>query len=71
MRVAGIILVVAGLVALLMGGFSFTRRREVARVGPLSASVRERQSFPMSRVAGGVMLVAGIALVVAGGRRRA
>ena len=70
MRVVGIVLVVAGLIALLAGGFSFTRRREVARVGPISASVRERQTFPMSRVAGGAMLLAGIGLIAAAGRRR-
>jgi hypothetical protein len=70
-RVLGVVLVVAGLIALLAGGFSFTRRREVARVGPISASVREKETFPISRVAGVLLLAAGIGLVVVGSRKRA
>ena len=71
MRVLGVVLVVAGLIALLAGGFSFTRRREVARVGPITASVKETQSYPAARWAGGALLLVGIGLVVAGGRKRA
>ena len=71
MRVLGLVLVVAGLIALLAGGFSFTRRREVARVGPISATVQEKQSYPVARWAGIALLVAGVGLVRAGGRKRA
>jgi hypothetical protein len=70
-RVLGVVVVVAGLIALLAGGFSFTHRREVARVGPISATVAEKESFPVSRVAGVVLLLAGFGLVVAGSRKRA
>jgi hypothetical protein len=70
-RVLGVVLVVAGLIALLAGGFSFTRRREVVRMGPISASVKETQRYPVARWAGGAMLLLGIGLVVAGGRKRA
>jgi hypothetical protein len=70
MRVLGIVLIVAGLVALLAGGINFTRRREVARIGPVSASVRESERFPVLRLAGGAMLLAGAALLVVGTRRR-
>ena len=70
MRIVGIVLVVAGLIALLAGGFSFTRRREVARVGPISASVKEKQTYPVARWAGGAMLLAGVGLIVVAGRHR-
>ena len=66
------VLVVAGIVALLAGGFSFTRRREVVHVGPISASVKETQTYPVARWAGGALILLGVGLVaVGGGRRRA
>jgi hypothetical protein len=70
-RVLGVVLVVAGLIALLAGGFSFTRRREVARVGPISATVKEKQTYPVARWAGVALILAGVGLVAVGGRKRA
>ncbi|HEX8850526.1 MAG TPA: hypothetical protein VF761_13425 [Gemmatimonadaceae bacterium] len=70
MRVLGIVLVVLGVIGLVWGGITYTRRRDTVSVGPISATVQQRETFPISPVAGGVALVAGIALLVAGGRRR-
>ena len=71
MRIAGIILVVLGVIGLLYGGITYTRSKKTVSVGPLSATVQERETFPISPVLGGIALVAGIGLVFAGGRRRA
>ena len=70
MRLAGIILIVIGIIGLVWGGITYTRRRDTVSVGPISATVQQRETFPISPVAGGIALVAGIALLVAGGRRR-
>lgn len=70
MRILGIILIVLGIIGLVWGGITYTRRRDTVSVGPISATVQQRETFPISPVAGGVALVAGIALLVAGGRRR-
>ena len=70
MRILAILLIAAGLIALVVGSVGYTRRREVARVGPISASVREHQTLTIPRVVGGVVLLAGIGLLVASGRRR-
>jgi UDP-N-acetylmuramyl pentapeptide phosphotransferase/UDP-N-acetylglucosamine-1-phosphate transferase len=64
--VAGIALVVIGLF-LLLGG-SFTSRREVLRVGDVSVSAEEKR--PVQPWVGGLAVVAGIALVATGARRR-
>ena len=71
MRILGFVLVVAGLIALVAGGFRFTRKREVVHMGPVSASVRETQSYPMARWAGGALLLVGLGLVIASNRKRA
>lgn len=70
MRVLGIVLIVLGIIGLVWGGITYTRRRDTVSVGPISATVQQRETFPISPVAGGIALVAGIALLVAGGRRR-
>lgn len=66
----GILLIILGAVALAFEGISYTKRRETVRVGPIGATIEEKETIPMSPVLGGVALVAGIALVVAGRRGR-
>jgi hypothetical protein len=71
MRLVGIILIVLGLIGVIWGGVTWTRRRDTVSVGPISATVQQKQTFPISPVAGGIALVVGIAMVAASGRRRA
>lgn len=71
MRLLGIILIVVGIVGLVWGGITYTKRKDTVSVGPISATVKQKETFPISPVAGGVALVIGIGLLVAGGRRRA
>jgi hypothetical protein len=61
----GLILVVLGLVGVAYGGISYTRRREVAHVGPLQVTAREERTIPISPIVGGVAILAGVALIVA------
>jgi hypothetical protein len=70
MRIAGIILIVLGIIGLVYGGITYTRRRDTVSIGPLSATVQQRETLPISPVAGAIVLVAGIGLLLAGGRRR-
>lgn len=70
MRILGIILIVLGALGLLYGGFSYTRRRDSVRLGPVSATVEQRESVPIPPILGGITLVAGIVLLVVGRRRR-
>lgn len=71
MRIAGIILIILGVVGLVYGGITYTRRRDTVSFGPITATVNQRETFPISPVAGAVALAAGIGLLIAGGRRRA
>jgi uncharacterized membrane protein len=63
----GIILIALG-AYLILEGVSFTSQRSVLRVGDVEASLEEKQ--PVPGWVGGVVVVAGLALVVAGGRRK-
>jgi hypothetical protein len=70
MRIAGIILIIVGAIGVIYGGITYTRRRDTVSIGPLSATVSERKTLPISPVVSGVALIAGIGLLVASGRRR-
>ena len=47
-KIVGILLIVAGLLGLAVGGFSFTRETHQARLGPLECLIKEKQTpnFP-------------------------
>ncbi|MGQ0714393.1 MAG: DUF3185 domain-containing protein [Gemmatimonadaceae bacterium] len=66
----GLLLIIFGAVALIFEGISWTKERESIQVGPIGATVEQRETIPLSPVLGGVALVAGVALVVAGRRGR-
>jgi hypothetical protein len=71
MRIAGIILIILGIIGLAYGGITYTRRRNTVSLGPISATVTQRETLPISPIAGAIALVAGIGLLMAGSRRRA
>jgi TRAP-type C4-dicarboxylate transport system permease small subunit len=65
-RIAALALIVAGVLALAYGGFSYTRQTHQAKLGPLELSVKETETvnIPLwvglgAIVIGGVLLVAG------------
>lgn len=69
MRIAGIILIVLGALGLLYGGFSYTKRRDTVRLGPMSATIEQRESVPVPPILGGIAVIAGIALLLVGRKR--
>ena len=70
MRIIGVILIVIGVIALVFGGITYTRREKVLDIGPLQASTERQKTIPLSPVLGGLALVGGVALMIAGSRRR-
>jgi hypothetical protein len=70
MRAIGVILIILGVIGFAIGGISFTRREKVADLGPIDVTRTERSRIPITPIAAGVAVVAGIALVFAGRGRR-
>jgi len=62
-RTLGAILIMLGIVALVWGGISYTKREKVIDVGPIEASVDERKHIPFPPVVGVVAVLAGVILV--------
>lgn len=71
MRITGIILIILGIIGLVVGGITYTRRRDTVSIGPITATVNQRETLPIPPVVGAIALVAGIGLLIASGRRRA
>jgi hypothetical protein len=69
MRIAGIVLMVFGVLALIYGGINYNKDRTVLKVGSMSVTATEHKSIPVPAVAGAAVLVAGAAILVVGRRR--
>ena len=68
-KLVGIVLIVAGVLALLYGGFSFTKETHDLKLGPIELSVKEKQSVNVPVWAGVGAIVIGAALLVLGGKK--
>jgi len=68
-KTIGIVLVILGILALIYGGISYNRNRTVVQVGSMSVTATEHKSLAVPAVAGAIVLVGGVALLVAGNRR--
>jgi hypothetical protein len=70
-KIAGIVLVVAGILGLVYGSFSYTRETHDAKLGPIELSVTERKTVNVPVWAGvGAIAIGGVILLV-GGKTRA
>jgi len=66
-RMFAIGLLVAGALALLYGGFSYTKDTTAVKIGPLELSVKEKKTVNIPIWAGaGAMLLGGLLLVLGG-----
>jgi uncharacterized membrane protein YidH (DUF202 family) len=70
MKLIGILLIVFGVVALAVGGISYTRHEKVLDIGPVTATAERHETIPLSPIVGIAAVAGGIALVVVGARSR-
>ena len=64
MKIFGVALIVLGLIGLLYGGFTWTRKDKVIDAGPIEVTAEKHERLPVPPIIGGVLLIAGIVLVV-------
>jgi hypothetical protein len=69
LMVAGIILIVVGIVSLSYNRITYTTKDTIAEIGPLQATAEREKSIALPPVLGGLMLVAGIGLVALGAKK--
>jgi hypothetical protein len=69
MRIVAIVLIVFGAISLAYGGITYTTREKVLDIGPIEATAEREKTVPLPPILGGVALVAGIGLLMMGGKK--
>jgi len=69
LRITALALLVAGVLALVYGSFSYTKETQEMKVGPLELSVKDKQTVNIPVWVGVAAIVAGGGLLLTGGRR--
>jgi hypothetical protein len=70
MSMAGMLLVVVGVLALIYQGFSYTHRENLFDVGPIHATTDERKQIPIPPIFGGLALAGGVVLLAFGAKQK-
>ena len=70
MKLIGVLLIVFGIVALALGGITYTKREKVLDIGPITATTERNKTIPLSPIVGIASVAGGIALLVVGTRSR-
>jgi hypothetical protein len=69
-RIAAIVLIVAGVLGLVYGGFSYTKETHEAKLGPIELSVQEKETVNVPVWAGVGAIAIGGAILLFGTKTR-
>ena len=68
MKILGIVLIVLGVFGLAYGGINWTHRDKVVDIGPIEVTQDKHERLPLPPIAGGVCVIVGATLLIAGKR---
>lgn len=69
-KIAAIVLIAAGVLGLVYGGFAYTKETHEATMGPIELSISERGTVNVPVWAGVAAIAIGGALLLFGGKKR-
>lgn len=67
--IAGLVLIVLGLAALGMQGFTYVTREKAADIGPIEITKETEKHVPLPPILGFAALASGVALVAVGAKK--
>ena len=67
-KIAGIVLIVLGALALIYQEFSYKETKQDAQIGSLTIQDKETETIPLPPIVGGVFIAAGVAALFIGKR---
>ena len=68
-RLAALVLIIAGALALAYGGFTYNKQTTAVNLGPIPLNVSEKKTVPIPVWAGIAAIVIGGVLLATGGKR--
>ena len=68
-KMVAIVLIIAGVLGLAYGKFSYTKETHDAKIGPIELSVKDKETVNIPVWAGVASIVIGAGLLLAGGKR--
>ncbi|RZJ11201.1 MAG: hypothetical protein EOP39_06795 [Rubrivivax sp.] len=69
LRAIALALIVGGVLALVYGGFSYTKDETAAKLGPLELSVKEKKAVNIPTWLGVAGIIGGVVVLIGAGRR--
>lgn len=69
-RIIGVLLLVIGIVMLIWTGFTYTKKEKVLDAGPLQVSANKEKTVNWPPYAGGILIIGGIVVLLAGKNSR-
>jgi len=68
-KMAGIVLIVLGILALVYQGFTYTETKQDAQIGSLKIQHDQTETVPISPIVGAIFIVSGVAALFIGKSR--
>lgn len=65
-KIIGILLIVAGALGLIYGGFSYTKETHSTKLGPIELNVQEKETVAVPIIVSAGVIALGVFLIVAG-----
>jgi len=69
LAIAGVLLIVLGLAALVYEGITYTTRETIIDIGPVRATADREETVPLPPVLGIAAVIGGVALLVSSARK--
>ncbi len=68
-KLAAIVLIIAGALGLAYGGFTYTKNTEKVKLGPIELTVKDKETVNIPVWLGAGALIGGVLLLVVGGKK--
>jgi len=68
-KLAAILLIIAGAIGLAIGSFSYTKKTDAVKLGPIELSVKEKETVNIPIWLGGGAVLLGLVLLVVGNKK--
>ena len=68
-KLAAILLIIAGAIGLAIGSFSYTKKSEAVKLGPIELSVKQKETVNIPVWLGGGAILLGVVLLAVGTKK--